>query len=58
MSWRLHNYLSICRGFFVVNDGLSMDLVKPQVLWCIIYKFEQASSDVLVQRSTLHKGFN
>ncbi len=56
MSRRPHNCLSICWGFFAVNDGLSVDLVKPQVLWCIICKFEKTSSDVLVQRSTLCGG--
>ncbi len=56
MSWRPHNYLSICWRFFAVNDGLLVDLVKPQVLWCIICKFEHAFSDVLAQKPTLCKG--
>jgi hypothetical protein len=47
--------LFICWGFFVINNGLLVDLVKPQMLWCIIYRFEQVSSDVLVQRYLLHK---
>jgi hypothetical protein len=42
LTWRPHARLFICWGFFVINDGLSMDVVKSQVLWCIIYKFEQA----------------
>ncbi len=33
-----------------------MDLAKPQVLRCIIHKFEQASNDASAQRSTLCKG--
>jgi hypothetical protein len=56
MSWRPHNRLSIYWGIFAINDGLLVDLVKPQVLCCIICKFEQASSDVLIQRSTFCKG--
>jgi hypothetical protein len=47
--------LFICWGFFVINNGLPVDLVKPQMLWCIISRFEQGSSDVLVQRYMLHK---
>jgi hypothetical protein len=42
--------------FFAVNDGLLVDLVKPQVLWCIICKFEQTFNGALVQRSTLRTG--
>ncbi len=42
--------------FFVVNDGLLVDLMKPQVLQCIICKFEQTFNDVLAQRFTLCKG--
>ncbi len=33
-----------------------MDLAKPQVLRCIIHRFEQASNDASAQRSTLCKG--
>jgi hypothetical protein len=33
--------------FFVVNDGLPVDLMKPQMLQSIICKSEQTSSDVL-----------
>jgi hypothetical protein len=43
-------------GIFSVNDGLLVDLMKPQVLWCIIYKYEQTSNDVVAQRFTLYKG--
>lgn len=32
-----------------------MDLVKPQMLWCMIYRFDQVSSDALVQRYMFHK---
>jgi hypothetical protein len=49
MAWKLHNCLTICWGFFVVDDGLLVDLVKPQMLQCIICKSEQASNDVLAQ---------
>jgi hypothetical protein len=41
MAWRRHNRLLICRGFFVVNDGLFVEMVKLQVLQCIICRFEQ-----------------
>jgi len=43
-------------GIFSVNDGLLVDLMKPQVLRCIIYKYEQTSNDVVAQRFTLCKG--
>jgi hypothetical protein len=52
VAWRPHSYLLICWGFFVINDGLHVDLVKSQVLQCIIYRFEQAYNDDLVQRFT------
>jgi hypothetical protein len=42
-------------GIFVINNGLLVDLVIPQMLWCIIYRFEQVFNDVLVQRYMLHK---
>jgi hypothetical protein len=32
MAWRRHNRLLICQGFFAINDGLLVDLVKLQVL--------------------------
>jgi hypothetical protein len=35
---KLHSHSSICWGFFVINDGLPMDLVKPQVLHCKTYR--------------------
>jgi hypothetical protein len=41
VAWRPYIQLFICWGFFVINDGLPMDLVKSQVLWCIIYKSKQ-----------------
>jgi hypothetical protein len=47
--------LFICWGLFVINNGLLVDLVKPQVLWCIIDRSEQVSSDALVQRYMFHK---
>jgi hypothetical protein len=43
-------------GFFVVNNGLPVDLVNTQMLWCIICRFEQTFNDVLVQKSTMFKG--
>jgi hypothetical protein len=49
MAWKLHNCLSISWGFFVVDDGLLVDLVKPQMLQCIICKYKQTSNDVLAQ---------
>ncbi len=39
-----------------MNDGLLVDLVNPQMLQCIICRYEQAINDVLVQRSILCKG--
>jgi hypothetical protein len=42
--------------FFSINDGLQVDLVKPQVLKCIICKFEQTFNDALAQRSMFRKG--
>lgn len=33
-----------------------MDLVNPQMLQCIICRFEKTSSDVLIQRSIMWKG--
>jgi hypothetical protein len=41
-------HLFICWGLFVINNGLLVDSVKPQVLWCIIYRSEQVSYDALV----------
>jgi hypothetical protein len=55
MAWKLHSYLSICWGFFVVNDDLLVDLVKPQMLQCIICRSEQAFNDVMAQIFTLCK---
>ncbi len=28
LAWKPHNHMSTCRGFFVMNDGLPMDLVN------------------------------
>jgi hypothetical protein len=55
MAWKPHSRLLICWGFFVVNDGLLVDVVKPQMLQCINYRYEQASNDVLAQIFTLCK---
>jgi hypothetical protein len=33
-----------------------MDLEKPQILWCIIYRIEQAGALDLYQHFTLWKG--
>jgi hypothetical protein len=48
--------MPICWGFFVMNNGLHVDLVNLQMLQCIICRLEQAIKDVLVQIFTLHKG--
>ncbi len=42
-----HNWMSKCWGFVVVNNGWLLDLLKLQVLQCINYKFEPASSNAL-----------
>jgi hypothetical protein len=49
MASKPHSHLSICWGFFVLNDSLIVDLVKPQMLQCIICRCKQASNDVLAQ---------
>jgi hypothetical protein len=41
VPWKHHNCMSIYWGFFVVNNGLFVDLVKLQMLQCIIYIFNQ-----------------
>jgi hypothetical protein len=56
VTWKLHNCMFICWGFFVVRDGLPMDLVKSQVLQCISCRSEQTFNNVLIQRSILCKG--
>jgi hypothetical protein len=28
MAWKPHNHMFICWGFFIVNNGLPMDLLK------------------------------
>jgi hypothetical protein len=40
VAWKPHSNLLICWGYFVIDDGLHVDLVKLQMLWCIIYRFE------------------
>ncbi len=56
VAWRPHSCIFICWGFFVVRNGLPMDLVKLQVLHCINCRSEQASNEVLVQKSIICKG--
>jgi hypothetical protein len=46
----LHNWMFKCLGFVVVKNGWLVDLLKLQVLQCIICKFEPASSNALTQR--------
>jgi len=48
--------MTICWGFFIVNDGLLVDLVNSQMLQFIICGYEQATNDALAQRSILCKG--
>ncbi len=37
MVWKLHNYMFICWGFFVMKNGLLVNLVNLQnLLHCII----------------------
>ncbi len=56
--WKPHHYSSICYGFFVVNDNLDVDIMNPQMLRCIIYRFEQANENVLTKSCyILNKGF-
>jgi hypothetical protein len=31
LIWKPHSHMSICWGFFVMNDGLHVDLVNPQM---------------------------
>jgi hypothetical protein len=31
-SWKTHNHNSICWGFFIVNDGLLVNLLNPPML--------------------------
>jgi hypothetical protein len=56
IAWKPHNWTSLCWGFFAINDNLLMDLEKPQMLRCIIYKIEQVGAFDLCQCSTLWKG--
>jgi hypothetical protein len=46
----------ICQGFFVVNNGLFVDLVNQQMLQCIICKYEPTFANALTKRYILHKG--
>jgi hypothetical protein len=40
-TWKPHSQLFIYWRFFITNDGLlAMDFVNPQVLQCIICKYE------------------
>jgi hypothetical protein len=40
MVWKLHNCMSISWGFFVMNNGLPINLVNSQnLLHCIICKY-------------------
>ncbi len=39
-----------------MNDGLLLDLVNPQMLQCIICRYEQSTNDALAQRFILCKG--
>jgi hypothetical protein len=32
LTWIFHNHMFICWGFFTINDGVPVDLVKPQML--------------------------
>jgi hypothetical protein len=50
---QLHVYIL---GIFTINDGLPLDLVNLQILWCIICKSKQTFNDVLAQKSIMHKG--
>ncbi len=56
MAWKPHSCMSICWGFFVVNNGLPMDLMNLQMLWCIISRSEQTTNDVLIQKCIMRKG--
>ncbi len=49
----LHNGMSKCWGFVVVNNGWLVDLLKLQVLQCIICKFDPISINALTQRFIL-----
>jgi hypothetical protein len=32
LAWIFHNHMFICQGFLNINNGVPMDLVKPQML--------------------------
>jgi hypothetical protein len=55
MALKPHSHLSICWGFFVVDDNLIVDLVKSQMLQCIICRCKQVANDVFVQIFTFCK---
>ncbi len=57
LLWKLHNNTSICLSFFVVNDNLPTNIENPQMLRCIVYIFQHASSNILNQsNSIIRKG--
>lgn len=57
LLWKLHNNTSICLNFFVINDNLLINLENPQMLWCIVYISQHASSNILNQsNSNIKKG--
>jgi len=59
LLWKLHNNTSICLNFFVVNENLPVDLENPQMLWCIVYVSQHASSNILNQsNSIIRKGWS
>ncbi len=53
VAWRPHSCMFICWGFFVIHNGLLMELVKSQVLQCISCRSEQVCNDVLVSNDVL-----
>jgi len=55
--WKPHHCSFVCWGFFL-NNNLHVDIMNPQMLRCIIYKFEQANENVLTKSCyILKKGF-
>jgi hypothetical protein len=55
MGWKPYNRMFVCWELFYVNNGLPMDLVNLQILWCIICRYEEETNNVLVQRSIMCK---
>lgn len=43
-------------GFFVINNNLSIDLVNPKMLRCIIFKSKQVVANILNKGFSLCKG--